>query len=170
VVAEWATIIKMASLMGIPTVIQEQNSFPGITNKLLSKKRTLYVSLMRIWNDFSKEKMVLSGNQYAKIYLVSKVKVEAIQYFNLNESRKTLLVLGGSLGARRMNQLIEKELLFRKMFRLFGNAESYISKIIKNTMLVMYRFSLLERMDLVYAASDIVISCGCVIGFGIKYC
>jgi UDP-N-acetylglucosamine--N-acetylmuramyl-(pentapeptide) pyrophosphoryl-undecaprenol N-acetylglucosamine transferase len=52
VVAEWATIIKMASLMGIPTVIQEQNSFPGITNKLLSKKRTLYVSLMRIWNDF----------------------------------------------------------------------------------------------------------------------
>jgi UDP-N-acetylglucosamine:LPS N-acetylglucosamine transferase len=87
--------------------------------------------------------MVLSGNQYAKIYLVSKVKVEAIQYFNLNESRKTLLVLGGSLGARRMNQLIEKELLFRKMFRLFGNAESYISKIIKNTMLVMYRFSLL---------------------------
>jgi UDP-N-acetylglucosamine:LPS N-acetylglucosamine transferase len=89
--------------------------------------------------------MVLSGNQYAKIYLVSKVKVEAIQYFNLNESRKTLLVLGGSLGARRMNQLIEKELrkLFRKMFRLFGNAESYISKIIKSTMLVMYRFSLL---------------------------
>jgi UDP-N-acetylglucosamine--N-acetylmuramyl-(pentapeptide) pyrophosphoryl-undecaprenol N-acetylglucosamine transferase len=54
--------------------------------------------------------MVLSGNQYAKIYLVSKVKSRG-QYFNLNvESRKTLLVLGGSLGARRMNQLIEKEL------------------------------------------------------------
>jgi UDP-N-acetylglucosamine--N-acetylmuramyl-(pentapeptide) pyrophosphoryl-undecaprenol N-acetylglucosamine transferase len=129
VVLQVATIKNGKS--DVPTVIQEQNSFPGITNKLLSKKRTLYVSLMRIWNDFFPKENGFERKSVRRIYLVSS-KSRGIQYFNLNESRKTLLVLGGSLGAR-MNQLIERSWKIVSQNVQIIWQESYISKIIKNT-------------------------------------
>ncbi|MFT5715647.1 MAG: UDP-N-acetylglucosamine--N-acetylmuramyl-(pentapeptide) pyrophosphoryl-undecaprenol N-acetylglucosamine transferase, partial [Flavobacterium sp.] len=105
-------LVKMASMMGIPTVIQEQNSFPGITNKLLSKRaNVICVAYENLERFFPKEKMVFTGNPVRQDLIdVESKRTEAIQHFNLDPNKKTLLVLGGSLGARKLNQLIEKEL------------------------------------------------------------
>jgi UDP-N-acetylglucosamine--N-acetylmuramyl-(pentapeptide) pyrophosphoryl-undecaprenol N-acetylglucosamine transferase len=105
-------LLKMASIMNIPTVIQEQNSYPGITNKLLSKKAdAICVAYENLEQFFPKEKMILTGNPVRQDLIdVDGKREEAIRFFKLNPNKKTLLVLGGSLGARRINQLIEKEL------------------------------------------------------------
>ena len=105
-------LMQVAAIAGIPTVIQEQNSFPGITNKLLSKKANkICVAYENLERFFPKEKMILTGNPVRQDLIDIKSKrEEALQYFNLDTNKKTVLVLGGSLGARRVNQLIEKEL------------------------------------------------------------
>jgi UDP-N-acetylglucosamine--N-acetylmuramyl-(pentapeptide) pyrophosphoryl-undecaprenol N-acetylglucosamine transferase len=107
-------VLKVASMLGIPTVIQEQNSYPGITNKLLAKKANkICVAYENLERFFPKEKMMLTGNPVREDLIeVGSKKEEAVSYFKLDASKKTLLVLGGSLGARRINQLIEKELDF----------------------------------------------------------
>ena len=105
-------LLQMANMLNIPTVIQEQNSYPGITNKILSKKANkICVAYENLERFFPKEKMILTGNPVRQDLIdIESKKAEAIQYFNLDTNKKTLLVLGGSLGARRVNQLIEKEL------------------------------------------------------------
>ena len=106
-------VLKVASLLGIPTVIQEQNSYPGITNKLLAKKaNAICVAYENFERFFPKDKMILTGNPVRQDLLVQADKSEANAYFKLDESKKTIVILGGSLGARRINQLIEKELDF----------------------------------------------------------
>ena len=156
-------LLKMASLMGIPTVIQEQNSFPGITNKLLSKKAdVICVAYENLERFFPKEKMVLSGNPVRQDLIdIESKREEAIKHFNLDQNKKTLLVLGGSLGARRINQLIEKELdkigsqnvqIIWQCGKLYF--EDYKKYNANNVQVVAF----IERMDLVYAAADIIIS------------
>lgn len=105
-------VLKVASMLGIPTVIQEQNSYPGITNKLLSKKASkICVAYENLERFFPKENMILTGNPVRQdLISVESKKSEAIAYFKLDASKKTVLILGGSLGARRINQLISKEL------------------------------------------------------------
>src|SRR5690606_3968706 len=94
------------------SLLQEQNSLPGITNKLLAKKAvvicTAYEGLERY---FPVEKVVLTGNPVRQDLLQVEQKRERGQeYFKLDSSRKTLLLLGGSLGARKLNQLLESQL------------------------------------------------------------
>ena len=105
-------LLQMANMLNIPTVIQEQNSFPGITNKLLSKKANkICVAYENLERFFPKDKMILTGNPVRQDLIdIESKRTEAIEFFNLDANKKTLLVLGGSLGARRVNQLIEKEL------------------------------------------------------------
>ena len=105
-------LLQMAASAGIPTVIQEQNSYPGITNKLLSKKaNAICVAYENLERFFPKGKIILTGNPVRQDLIdIENKRDEAIQYFKLVDNKKTLLVLGGSLGARRINQLIEKEL------------------------------------------------------------
>jgi UDP-N-acetylglucosamine--N-acetylmuramyl-(pentapeptide) pyrophosphoryl-undecaprenol N-acetylglucosamine transferase len=106
-------VLKVASMLNIPTVIQEQNSYPGITNKLLAKKANkICVAYENLERFFPKDKMILTGNPVRQDLINEASKSEAIAYFKLDANKKTLLVLGGSLGARRINQLIEKELDF----------------------------------------------------------
>ncbi|MFM2010857.1 MAG: hypothetical protein RLZZ479_1248, partial [Bacteroidota bacterium] len=107
-------LLQMANSAGIPTVIQEQNSFPGITNKLLSKKaNAICVAYENLERFFPKEKMVLTGNPVRQdLMTIEGKRAEGVAHFNLDPNKKTILVLGGSLGARRVNQLIEKELEF----------------------------------------------------------
>jgi len=156
-------LLKMASLMGIPTVIQEQNSFPGITNKLLSKKAdVICVAYHNLERFFSKEKMVLSGNPVRQDLIdIESKRAEAIQHFNLDQNKKTLLVLGGSLGARRLNQLIEKELgkfISQNVQIIWQCGKLYFEDYKKHNANNVQVFAFIERMDLVYAASDIIIS------------
>ncbi|PIF61862.1 undecaprenyldiphospho-muramoylpentapeptide beta-N-acetylglucosaminyltransferase [Flavobacterium sp. 11] len=156
-------LLQAAAIAGIPTVIQEQNSFPGITNKLLSKKANkICVAYENLERFFPKEKMILTGNPVRQdlIDIVSK-REEAIQYFNLDSNKKTLLVLGGSLGARRVNQLIEKELanmLSQNVQVIWQCGKLYLEDYKKYNSANVQVVAFIERMDLVYAAADIVIS------------
>jgi UDP-N-acetylglucosamine--N-acetylmuramyl-(pentapeptide) pyrophosphoryl-undecaprenol N-acetylglucosamine transferase len=107
-------LLQVANSFNIPTVIQEQNSFPGITNKLLSKKaNAICVAYENLERFFPKDKIVFTGNPVRQDVLdIDNKKQEGINYFKLDANKKTLLILGGSLGARRVNQLIAKELDF----------------------------------------------------------
>lgn len=156
-------LLKMASVMGIPTVIQEQNSFPGITNKLLSKKaNVICVAYENLERFFPKEKMVLTGNPVRQDLIdIESKRAEAIQHFNLDPNKKTLLVLGGSLGARRVNQLIEAELgkfASQNIQIIWQCGKLYFEDYKKHNADNVHVLAFIERMDLVYAASDIVIS------------
>lgn len=156
-------LLQVAAIAGIPTVIQEQNSFPGITNKLLSKKANkICVAYENLERFFPKEKMILTGNPVRQDLIdIESKREEAIQYFNLDPNKKTLLVLGGSLGARRVNQLIEKELanmLSQNVQVIWQCGKLYLEDYKKYNSANVQVVAFIERMDLVYAAADIVIS------------
>lgn len=158
-------LLFMANWLGIPTVIQEQNSFPGITNKLLSKKANkICVAYEGLERFFPKEKLILTGNPVRQDLLeINSKREEGIEYFKLNPNKKTLLILGGSLGARRINQLIEKELpFFEKQHiqiiwqcgKLYSPPTPEGGANLETVQILPY----IEKMDLVYAAADFVIS------------
>ena len=157
-------LLQVANSFGIPTVIQEQNSYPGITNKLLSKKaNAICVAYENLDRFFPKSKITFTGNPVRQDVLdIHSKRSEAISYFNLDDNKKTLLVLGGSLGSRRINQLIEKELDFLiandvQVFWQCGKFyyEEYKHFSEKENVQVV---SFIDRMDLIYAAADFVIS------------
>jgi len=157
-------LLQVANSLNIPTVIQEQNSYPGITNKLLSKKaNAICVAYENLERFFPKDKIVFTGNPVRQDILdIDSKRSEALSYFNLDENKKTLLIIGGSLGARRINQLIAKELDFLRnnnlqIFWQCGNlymADYKHFSEIENVQVV----SFIDRMDLIYAAADFVIS------------
>ncbi|AWA28841.1 undecaprenyldiphospho-muramoylpentapeptide beta-N-acetylglucosaminyltransferase [Flavobacterium magnum] len=157
-------LLRVAGIAKIPTVIQEQNSFPGITNRWLSAKANkICVAYENLERFFPKDKIIFTGNPVRQDLLgIDGLREEAIRHFNLSPDKKTILVLGGSLGSARINQLIAKELLnfasqnvqviwqcgkfYYEQYRHFGE---------KDDVQVM---AFIDRMDLVYAAADVVIS------------
>lgn len=156
-------LLQMANTLHIPTVIQEQNSYPGITNKILSKKANkICVAYENLGRFFPKDKMILTGNPVRQDLIdIEGKRAEAIQYFNLDANKKTLLVLGGSLGARRMNQLIEKELdkfIAQDVQVIWQCGKLYFEDYKKYNQNNVQVLAFIDRMDLVYAAADIVIS------------
>jgi UDP-N-acetylglucosamine--N-acetylmuramyl-(pentapeptide) pyrophosphoryl-undecaprenol N-acetylglucosamine transferase len=156
-------LLQVAGIAGIPTVIQEQNSYPGITNKLLSKKASkICVAYENLERFFPKGKMILTGNPVRQDLIdIENKRAEAIQYFNLDSKKKTLLVLGGSLGARRVNQLIEKELeniLSQNVQVIWQCGKLYLEDYKKYNKENVQVVAFIERMDLVYAAADVIIS------------
>ena len=157
-------LLQVANSFNIPTVLQEQNSFPGITNKLLSKKaNAICVAYDDLERFFPKDKIVFTGNPVRQDVLdIENKKQEGINYFKLDANKKTLLILGGSLGARRVNQLIAKELdfLLESGIQVFWQCgklyfEDYKHFNDKENVQVV---SFIDRMDLIYAAADFVIS------------
>jgi UDP-N-acetylglucosamine--N-acetylmuramyl-(pentapeptide) pyrophosphoryl-undecaprenol N-acetylglucosamine transferase len=155
-------LLFMANKKGIPTLIQEQNSFPGITNKLLSKKvNKICVASSGLERFFPEEKIVLTGNPVRQDVLnVSNLKEEAAAYFKLNRNKKTLLVLGGSLGARRINQLVESQLVaLKEEVQIIWQCGKFYEEEYKNYSKDTVQVdAFLNRMDLAYAAADFVIS------------
>ncbi len=163
-------LLQMANSLNIPTVIQEQNSFPGITNKLLSKKANrICVAYENLERFFPKDKMILTGNPVRQDLIdIESKREEAIKHFNLDASKKTLLVLGGSLGARKVNQLIEKELPLFDSLNVqiiwqcgkfyFDQYNKYNTNANQQPTTTIQVFAFIDRMDLVYAAADFVIS------------
>ncbi|MCR5860750.1 undecaprenyldiphospho-muramoylpentapeptide beta-N-acetylglucosaminyltransferase [Flavobacterium sp. J372] len=157
-------LLRAAAANGVPTVIQEQNSYPGITNKWLAKTaHKICVAYEGLERFFPKEKIVFTGNPVrSDIILEENSRAEAINRFQLNPDKKTLLVLGGSLGSRRINQLIAKELswLQAQNVQVIWQCgkfyfEEYQHYGDKDDVKVL---SFIDRMDLVYAAADVVIS------------
>ncbi|WP_278034094.1 undecaprenyldiphospho-muramoylpentapeptide beta-N-acetylglucosaminyltransferase [Flavobacterium nitratireducens] len=156
-------LLQMANMLGIPTLIQEQNSFPGITNKLLSKKaNAICVAYENLDQFFPKGKMILTGNPVRQdLIAIDEKREEAIAYFKLDAKKKILLVLGGSLGARRINQLIEKELgaiLAQNVQVIWQCGKLYFEEYKKYNSENVQVVAFIERMDFVYAAADIIIS------------
>lgn len=100
--------LKVAGAMGIPTLLQEQNSYAGVTNKLLAKKaHKICVAYEGMERFFSKEKIILTGNPVRQGLRNATIsREEAVRTFGLNPYKKTILILGGSLGARTINQCI----------------------------------------------------------------
>lgn len=157
-------LLKAAEGMGVPTVLQEQNSFPGITNKWLAAKAAkICVAYDGLDRFFPANKIVVTGNPVRQDLLdVANKREEGIGIFGLDPNKKTLLVLGGSLGSRRINQLIEKELtwLLAQNVQVIWQCgkfyfEEYRHHGDKEGVRVL---SFIDRMDLVYAAADVVIS------------
>lgn len=100
--------LKVAGSMGIPTLIQEQNSYAGVTNKLLAKKACkICVAYEGMEHFFDKEKIILTGNPVRQNLLNQQMSREdAIRSFNLDPTKKTVLIVGGSLGARTINNCV----------------------------------------------------------------
>lgn len=94
--------------MGVPTLIQEQNSYAGVTNKLLAKKACkICVAYEGMEKFFPAEKIIMTGNPVRQNLLGHAVAhEEAVSYFSLNPSKKTILILGGSLGAHTINRTL----------------------------------------------------------------
>lgn len=156
--------LMRANAKGIPTLLQEQNSYPGITNKLLAKKADkICVAYDGLERFFPKEKIVKTGNPVRQDLLdIPSKRKEAISYFKLNPNKKTLLVIGGSLGARAINKLIENNLdwLVQNNLQIIWQIgklyEQDYSKYDDTKNVQTHTF--LNKMDVAYAAADFIIS------------
>ncbi len=157
-------ILYMANRKGVKTLIQEQNSYPGITNKLLAKKADkICVAYDGLERFFPAKKIVKTGNPVRQDLLTIEGKNnEAKAYFNLDTNKKTLVIIGGSLGARAVNNLIEKHInwLFSNNIQvIWQTGKLYYDEFKKYDKLEgVQTFAFLNRMDLTYAAADILIS------------
>ena len=100
--------LKTAGMMGVPTLIQEQNSYAGVTNKLLAKKACkICVAYEGMEKFFPAEKIIMTGNPVRQNLLGHSIsREEAVRYLDLDPAKKTILILGGSLGARTINQTL----------------------------------------------------------------
>ncbi|MCT4699832.1 undecaprenyldiphospho-muramoylpentapeptide beta-N-acetylglucosaminyltransferase [Tenacibaculum haliotis] len=156
--------LMVANKKGIPTVVQEQNSYPGITNKLLSKKAgKICVAYDNLERFFPKDKIIKTGNPVRQDLLKIHAKINVgKEFFELDSSKKTILVLGGSLGARKINQLIEENLDFFKnqnIQLIWQCGKLYFEEYKKyNEVENVQVHQFLNRMDLAYAAADFIVS------------
>lgn len=158
-----APLLRAASGRGIPCLIQEQNSHAGITNKWLSGRvQKICVAYDGMNRFFPQNKIIQTGNPIRQDLLdIRSKREEALAFFSLKKDQKTLLVLGGSLGARKINELIEKSLPFleNQSLQIIWQCGKHYEAIYKDkgTEKVQVH-TFLNRMDLAYAAADIIIS------------
>ncbi len=157
-------VLYVAAKKGIPSLIQEQNSYPGITNKLLAKKATtICVAYDKLERFFPARKIVKTGNPVRQDLLnVATKREEALAYFGLDTTKKTLLVIGGSLGARNINKLIGESLEWLQELEvqvLWQTGKLYFDTYKKFDKLDgVHVHAFISKMDLAYAASDYVVS------------
>lgn len=158
-------MLFMAQRKKIPTVIQEQNSFAGKTNKLLGKKATaVCVAYDGMERFFSEKKIVITGNPVRSSLFEKRVeRPEATAFFGLSENKKTVFVVGGSLGARSINEAIDKnlELLLDEGVQLIwqtGKHDADRARTRTAGKNGTWTGDFITRMDYAYAAADVVIS------------
>jgi UDP-N-acetylglucosamine--N-acetylmuramyl-(pentapeptide) pyrophosphoryl-undecaprenol N-acetylglucosamine transferase len=144
-------------------LLQEQNSFAGITNKLLKNKvEKICVAYDGMDKFFPKEKIIKTGNPVRSDLVQLKIsKKEALEFFELQSDKKTLLVLGGSLGARRINQLVADHLNYFKELHLqvlWQCGKGYYEVYKENNSESIKVHAFLNDMDKAYVAADFIIS------------
>lgn len=160
-------LLRAASKSKIPTLIQEQNSYAGITNKILSRKvNSICVAYDKMDRYFPSKKIVFTGNPIRENLITNlKNKDEGLEYFGLNGEEKVVLIVGGSLGARSINNAVLKNLnVIAKsgVQVIWQTGAIYFDRIQEETKnskpenLQIHQF--LSRMDLAYSVADIVIS------------
>lgn len=162
-----APTLKAASAFGVPTLLQEQNSYAGVTNKLLAKKAgRICVAYEGMEKFFPKDKIVVTGNPVRQdLFAIAPKSKEAYEFFGLSANKKTLLIVGGSLGARTINQSIIahlEELSQSGIQVIWQTGKFYIEDARKaaepfvSSELIVTDF--VSRMDYAYSVADLVIS------------
>lgn len=158
-------LLYAASKKNVPTLVHEQNAFPGITNKLLGKNvGKVCVSYPDMEKYFPKEKIVITGNPIRKEILnLAPNRKEGLDFFRLNHKKSTLLIIGGSQGAKQVNMAVAENLqhlldLNLQIIWQTGSSSKHIAeKAAKgNKNVVVTEF--IQEMDMAYAASDFIIS------------
>lgn len=158
---------RVAQRKQIPLLLQEQNSFPGLTNKILAKKaKKICVAYPGMEKYFPAEKILITGNPVRpEIKHTSDKRQQALEFFKLSEEKPVLLVIGGSLGARSINEAVKRWL---QMFvnagiqvlwqtgKTYANDAMQITNPYKENGVFAMQF--IERMDYAYAAADIIVS------------
>lgn len=160
-------MLWVAAQKGIPTVIQEQNSYPGITNKLLANKASLIcVAYNGLERFFPKSKIKLTGNPVRKqMVTIENKSLKAFKHFNLNPDKPTVLIMGGSLGARSINQGILNGLQqfidagIQLIWQTGKVSFESITNQTQNFNLSAIRIvEFIKEMDLAYAAAHVIVS------------
>ncbi|OFY58923.1 MAG: UDP-N-acetylglucosamine--N-acetylmuramyl-(pentapeptide) pyrophosphoryl-undecaprenol N-acetylglucosamine transferase, partial [Bacteroidetes bacterium RBG_13_46_8] len=160
-------VVRVASGMGLPVLLQEQNSYAGITNRFLARKSTrICVAYEGMEKYFPAQKIVLTGNPVREDVIRTELrKKEAMEYFSFTEEKPVVLVLGGSLGAKTINESI---------FRNIGLIEGSEIRVIWQTGSLYFRdiqqkiqemplrnlvyMDFINRMDLAYSVADVIVS------------
>jgi len=157
----------VASKKGIPTLIQEQNSFPGITNKLLAKKVSkICVAYEGMDKYFPKDKIVLTGNPVrSNVIDLNGKESKALEYFKLKADKKTIFVVGGSQGALSINKVIHNhlDLFLNNNLQLIWQTGKYYFDTAKAATTDLESKGIrtvefIDRMDYAYSVADIIIS------------
>jgi UDP-N-acetylglucosamine--N-acetylmuramyl-(pentapeptide) pyrophosphoryl-undecaprenol N-acetylglucosamine transferase len=159
--------LRAAAAMGIPTILQEQNSYAGVTNKLLAQNaKAICVAYDGLDRFFPSDKLVVTGNPVRSDILdIRSKRAEGLSYFGLDPNKKTLVILGGSLGAKTLNvamennaELIDNQQDMQVLWqcgRLY-EADFKDGKAANLPRVQMRAF--VDRMDLAYAVADVVIA------------
>jgi UDP-N-acetylglucosamine--N-acetylmuramyl-(pentapeptide) pyrophosphoryl-undecaprenol N-acetylglucosamine transferase len=171
--------LKMAATMGIPTLIQEQNSYAGVTNKLLAKQaKKICVAYEGMDRFFPQEKIILTGNPVRQTLVTEQVSREAAaKHFDLDPNRKTVLIIGGSLGARTLNETMianlnmiqahpEVQFIWQvgKIYidQVKEALRAYSGELVCNshiaTMPNLYVNDFIKHMEYAYGIADLVVS------------
>ena len=171
--------LKMAATMGIPTLIQEQNSYAGVTNKLLAKQaKKICVAYEGMERFFPQEKIILTGNPVRQTLVSEQVSREdAAKHFDLDPNRKTVLIIGGSLGARTLNETMianlnmiqahpEVQFIWQvgKIYidQVKEALRAYSGELVCNshisTMPNLYVSDFIKHMECAYGIADLVVS------------
>lgn len=162
-----AATLRVASKLKVPTLIQEQNSYPGITNKWLAKRaNTICVAYDHLDRFFPKDKIVKTGNPVREHVVKIEGKREAgLNHFGLDPNKKVVLIIGGSLGARTLNESLKTGIqkLIENDIQVIWQCGKFYHASLKpfveglNTSLV-YMSDFVFEMDLAYAAADLIVS------------
>lgn len=171
--------LRAAANMGIPTVLQEQNSYAGVTNKLLAEKaQVICVAYEGLDKFFPKNKIIITGNPVRSDIAFSQntskginegvdrnKKQEALSYFNLDKNKKTIVIMGGSLGAKTLNIAIENnaQLIENKGdIQILWQCGRLYEEDFKNGQAAqlpnVQMRPFIDRMDLAYAVADVIIA------------
>ncbi len=162
-----APTLRMANSLGISTLIQEQNSYPGVTNKILAKKTSkICVAYSGMERFFQKDKIVFTGNPVRQdIVQLNVSKEDIFQYFGVDVNQTVLLVIGGSLGARTINESIHANLQYFKdkgLQVIWQTGKWYYQTAltaVKDAQAGNVKvFEFISRMDLAYSAADFIVS------------
>lgn len=160
-------VLYVAQSKGIPTLLQEQNSYAGLTNKILAKKAgKICVAYPEMERYFPKGKLKLTGNPVRKDLLnLSGKKELGIQKFGLDSHRKTVLVLGGSLGARTLNLAMLHHMvnLEKEGYQVLWQSGKFYFKEMELALATaglphIHLQEFIREMDLAYAAADVIVS------------
>lgn len=159
--------LKMASILKIPTLVQEQNSFAGKTNMLLAKKADrLCVAYDGMEKFFPKEKIVITGNPVRlEVTQIEGKRDEAFRFYGLDSSKPAILVIGGSLGARTLNESVigEIEKLQQQGVQVLWQCgklyyDELTSRLKGRDVSGIHLTQFISRMDLAYALADVIVS------------